>query len=435
MRKWVFLLVALLLLLSPLVGGCGAKKYELTISVSPSGGGTTSPAVGTHKYEKDASVTITATPGTGYEFVNWTGDASGTTATATVIMTEDKSVSANFAKIQYTLTMAVNPAGGGTTDPAVGTHDYDTGTVVDITATAASGYGFVNWTGDVADVDDATTTVTMDAAQTVTANFALTVTHTLTMAVDPALSGTTTPAVGTPSYPEGTVVDITAVAATGWRFDHWSGNVTGTNASTSVTMSADKTATANFIQVFILTMAKVGNGTTTPAVGTHTYDVGTPVDIMANPATGWQFDSWTGNVTDPDSAATTVTMTAAKTVTANFSQIPYTLTMAVDPVDSGTTDPAVGDHEILGGTVEDITASPADASWYFVNWTGAVANANSEATTVTVSGNMTVTANFTQTSHTLTMAVTGSGSTIPTLGGHIYGEGRVVTITATPAVG
>jgi uncharacterized repeat protein (TIGR02543 family) len=77
--------------------------------------------------------------------------------------------------------MAVNPPGGGTTTPAVGAHNYTAGEVVTITATSASGYHFVNWTGDVANSNSASTTVTMDANKTVTANFELDVaTYTLT---------------------------------------------------------------------------------------------------------------------------------------------------------------------------------------------------------------------------------------------------------------
>ena len=67
--------------------------------------------------------------------------------------------------------MAVDPEGGGSTDPTVGEHTYNEGTVVDITATPADGYQFVNWEGDVANSNSATTTVTIDGNKTVTANF------------------------------------------------------------------------------------------------------------------------------------------------------------------------------------------------------------------------------------------------------------------------
>jgi len=42
------------------------------------------------------------------------------------------------------------------------------------------------------------------------------------------------------------------------------------------------------------------------------------VTITATPGSGWQFDSWTGDVGDPGSASTTVTMDDNKTVTATF---------------------------------------------------------------------------------------------------------------------
>jgi len=75
--------------------------------------------------------------------------------------------------ITYDLTMLVSPEGGGSTTPSVGgsPHTYNEGTVVDISAIAADGYDFVNWTGDVADSNSSSTTVTMDADKTVTANF------------------------------------------------------------------------------------------------------------------------------------------------------------------------------------------------------------------------------------------------------------------------
>ena len=72
---------------------------------------------------------------------------------------------------QYTLTMAVNQSGRGTTTPAVGPYSYDESSVVVITATPAEGYRFVYWTGDVADPDSSSTTVTMTGDKTLTVNF------------------------------------------------------------------------------------------------------------------------------------------------------------------------------------------------------------------------------------------------------------------------
>ena len=60
--------------------------------------------------------------------------------------------------------------------PAIGPHDYAPNTVVDISATPAGGYRFVNWTstgGAVANPTSPSTTVTVEASKTVTAHFEL----------------------------------------------------------------------------------------------------------------------------------------------------------------------------------------------------------------------------------------------------------------------
>jgi len=68
--------------------------------------------------------------------------------------------------------MAVNPVGGGTTNPAVGVHTYAEDTVVDITATPNSGYEFDHWSG--ACTGTGACQVTMDADKSVTAHFTVT---------------------------------------------------------------------------------------------------------------------------------------------------------------------------------------------------------------------------------------------------------------------
>jgi hypothetical protein len=74
---------------------------------------------------------------------------------------------------EYNLTVS-STEGGAVTIPSEVTSTYDEGAVVDLVAEAEEGYHFVNWTGDVgttADVNDATTTITMNGNYSITANF------------------------------------------------------------------------------------------------------------------------------------------------------------------------------------------------------------------------------------------------------------------------
>jgi uncharacterized repeat protein (TIGR02543 family) len=73
----------------------------------------------------------------------------------------------------HTLTTDISPSGAGTIYPSVG--EYQSGVQVTLTASAARGYRFAGWTGDVsaiADVGNATTTITINDDYAVTANFA-----------------------------------------------------------------------------------------------------------------------------------------------------------------------------------------------------------------------------------------------------------------------
>ena len=71
----------------------------------------------------------------------------------------------------HNLTMSVDPPAAGSVSPATGIHQYNQGSIVTITATAASGYKFDHWASEVADAHATTTTVTMSGDQLVTAVF------------------------------------------------------------------------------------------------------------------------------------------------------------------------------------------------------------------------------------------------------------------------
>lgn len=68
------------------------KSYPVTTSAGS--GGSVTPG-GTYPY--GSSVTITATPGPGYRFTGWTGDAAGTAPSVTVTVSGPLNVVANFA--------------------------------------------------------------------------------------------------------------------------------------------------------------------------------------------------------------------------------------------------------------------------------------------------------------------------------------------------
>ena len=147
--------------------------------------------------------------------------------------------------------------------------------------------------------------------------------------------GITAPNTGTHKYKQGETTVIRARANNGWKFDNWSGDVSGTNATMAIKMDRDESITANFSRVsHILNIVASGPGTVNPAPGEHVYDEGTVVNLVASPSSDAQFVSWNGTVSSTTSTRTTATVNSDMTVTASFRMIPIIIeprTLQVGP--------------------------------------------------------------------------------------------------------
>lgn len=284
--------------------------YTLSTAASPAAGGT---VTGAGTYNSGTAVAVTATPAAGYTFTGWSGDATGTNAITTVTMTANKSVTANFQAIKYTLATIATPSVGGTVS---GAGEYVMGSTATLTATPAAGYIFTGWSGDASGTS-ASTTITMNANKTVTANFQSqsgTTKYTLTTIASPTDGGSIT---GAGTYDAGSVVTLTAIPSAGYTFTGWSGDASGTASSTTVTISSNKTVTANFsITSFTLsaTVVPAAGGSVT---GSGTYISGTVVPIEAVAAPGYTFTGWSGDIAG-SSSSQTVTMNRDLAIQANF---------------------------------------------------------------------------------------------------------------------
>ncbi|MFO8110718.1 MAG: hypothetical protein R6U17_09430, partial [Thermoplasmata archaeon] len=218
------------------------EEYELTIDVD--GAGTTDPVPGTYIYLEGTDVTITATPSPDWEFVEWTGDATGTDLSITITMDDNKTVTAVFEEtVTYTLT--VNTDGDGTVDVEPDQPEYEEGTVVALTANPAFGWEFIEWTGDATGTS-ISTDVTMDDDKIVTAVFAEIPTQTYTLTWHIEGEGIVDVDSEETVYEEGTNVTLTATPAQGWKFMEWTDGASGTDRTLTITMEDDINVTAIF---------------------------------------------------------------------------------------------------------------------------------------------------------------------------------------------
>lgn len=215
------------------VTGPSANYTEGSVSVNPA-------PKDDGKYAKDTTVVLTASPASGYRFDRWAGDASGNVTTTNITINSSKSVTAVFIKF-YNLSTSVSPTEGGSISPGGGT--YDDGTTITLTASPASGYRFDRWEGD-ASGNTTTASITINSDKNVTAVFIKV--YTLSIAVSPTGGGSISHSSGT--YDDGTTITLTAIPATGYRFDHWEGDASGNVATANITINSNKNVTAVFVQ-------------------------------------------------------------------------------------------------------------------------------------------------------------------------------------------
>ena len=290
---------------------------------------------------------FSAVPATGYHFTQWSD--GNTDNPRTLTLTKDMTLTAEFAINQYTLTvLSANDEQG--TAAGGGTADYNT--TVEISATAKTGYHFVQWS-DGNKENPRNILVSQDA--TYTAQFAANQ-YTITVATANAEQGTAAGG-GTADY--NTTVEISATAKTGYHFVQWSdGNQSNPR---TVTVTGDATYTAQFAaNQYTITVA-TANAEQGTAAGGGTADYNTTVEISATAKTGYHFVQWSdGNADNPR----TIVVTKDETYTAQFAPNQYTLTVLSDDVEQGT---------VTGSTTADylteitITATPA-AGYKFVQW-------------------------------------------------------------------
>jgi hypothetical protein len=153
--------------------------------------------------------------------------------------------------VQYSLTID-STEGGNVTYPGEGTFIYDEGTLVNLTAQANESYIFDEWGGDVsqiADVNDATTTIIMNDDHDITADFI----RQYTLTISSSQGGNVlTPGEGIFIYNAGTVVDLVAEADDGYQFVSWTAATfippiaDARAATTTLVMDLDYSITANF---------------------------------------------------------------------------------------------------------------------------------------------------------------------------------------------
>ena len=403
-----------------------APSYTVTATANPAVGGTVS---GGGTFTSGQSCTVSATANTGYTFVNWTenGTPVSTQANYTFTVEGNRNLVANFSINSYTITASANPGNGGSVS---GAGDYNYGASCTLTATAATGYTFTNWTENGTPVStQANYTFNVTSNRTLVANFSIN-SYTITASANPVNGGTVS---GAGSYSHGASCTLTATAATGYTFTNWTenGSVVSSNANYTFTVEGNRNLVANFTVITCTITVSANPSYSGTTSGGGTYNHGQSCTVIATSADGYTFVNWTenGSVVSND-ANYSFTVTSNRSLVANFEeQAPDTYNINVSP------NPNIGGTVTGGGNYDagqqcTVTAT-ANPGYTFINWTEDGDEVTTEASyTFIVAGNRNLVANFSINGYTINVTADPSeGGTLSGEGTFTYGE--LCTITAT----
>ena len=395
------------------------NSYEITVSANPEAGG----IVGTE-------CTLTATPIGNYIFVNWSKDGVvlSTDAVYSFMVVEGGDYVATFAPNEFQITVSANPTNGGT---VTGGGVYNYGTTATLTATARTGFTFVNWTkdGNVVSTDD-TYSFTVTEAGYYVANFSRN-DCVITAIADPADGGNIT---GAGTYGYGTACILTATPAPGYTFVNWTkdGQFVSSSATYHFAVTEDATYVAHFLhnQYYVTVTANPSNSGSVTGAGAYMYGETCTVTAFAN--TGYHFVRWTKNGTQVSTNIEySFTVTENADVVGYFELNEYQITAVADPANAGT---ITGTGTYIHGSTATLTAD-ANTGSAFVNWTknGHIVSTNATYS-FTVTESAEYVAHFTSSTHVVT---TGAH---PAIGGQVsgagtYAHGASCTVVATPNEG
>ena len=152
-------------------------------------------------------------------------------------------VSLNLAPYrQQIVSVAVNnPSYGAVT----GTGSYLTGATVTVTATAADGFAFTNWAGDVPQGFESTNSFSFTATTSVSLTAYFVPVWDLEVSVSHIERGSVSDG---DSYLDDSAATVTATAAPGYLFDSWSGDASGSSNPLQINMDQHRTITAQFVE-------------------------------------------------------------------------------------------------------------------------------------------------------------------------------------------
>jgi len=266
------------------------QQFNISLSSDPVEGGSTN---GDGIFNYGVEVTVSATPNNDWFFVNWTENEEIVSSDKdySFTVTSNRNLVAHFSQVElFSVITNSNPLQGGITSGDGAFHLNDE---VTVTASANTGWNFINWTENSIEVSDNYEYIfNISANRNLTANFEQQE-FSIILDANPTEGGSVS---GEGQYLYGIEATVQATPNPSWNFINWTESTTIVSVDQAYTfvVTGHRSLLANFseeILYSVITQSEPENaGTTT---GDGTYGEYSNVLVSANPNEGWKFEKWT----------------------------------------------------------------------------------------------------------------------------------------------
>ncbi|WP_244869680.1 InlB B-repeat-containing protein [Porphyromonas uenonis] len=380
-------------------------------------------------------LTIVATPAAGYELQSLVADGVDITATKKIVVKDNLTVKATFAKKSYAVTFAKEGEGTITATGATSLNAVAYGTELTIVATPAAGYELTALTANGTDILASKKVIVKEAVEVKATFSKKSFAVSLTKEGEGTISATGASNLNSVAY--GTELTIVATPAEGYELTALTANGTDILATKKIVVTDSLTVTATFTKKsFAVTLTKEGEGriTATGASNFNAVAYGTELTINATPAMGYELVSITAGGTDI-TASKKVVVTDNLTVKATFAKKSFAVSLTKEGEGTITATGASSLNAVAYGTELTIVATPA-RGYELVSITANGADITATKKIV-VKDNLTIKATFAKKSFAVTFDKVGEGTITATGASNLnsVAYGTELTIVATPAMG
>ena len=239
---------------------------KLTIIIDPVGAGSVVVTPNQVEFIDSSVVQLKAEPNSGYGFIRWSGDVVGSSNPVTLLMSEDKNVTAHFEEVDETVSPPNTPVGlsngiigqniNFTADGSISSlgleveyqFDWGDGSLSTWNAGTGSHTFFESDTFYIK--ARARSKVNPGVLSGWSASHSLSLVGlNLTIKIEPKGNGLIAHNPNKAEYAYLDTVEIWPVGIREYSFNHWSGDLVGVNFPGKVIMNSDKSVTAHFVKI------------------------------------------------------------------------------------------------------------------------------------------------------------------------------------------